>query len=942
MALNLRPISDQIASVREVCPQAVALRRGDRQLNYEQVDRKADRLAAYLAQLGAGPGTTVALCMERSFDWIVAALGILRAGAAYVPLDAAWPDARLRYAIEDSGAVALVACATLQDRLQLNVRGVDVCRDAAEIAASPSFSAPAISPESLAYVIYTSGSSGVPKGVEITHANLLHLIRWHIAAFGVTPHDRASHLAGLGFDAAVWEIWPHLAAGATVCLADDAVRSSPELLQQWMLQERVTIGFVPTVHAAPLMALAWPPETPLRFLLTGGDVLQRGPAAGLPFAVINNYGPTEGTVVATSGLLEPTSDVASAAAPPIGRAITGTTVYLLNEHGEPVSEGVAGEMYIGGHGIARGYRNLPEQTERFFLPDPFAGTSGARMYRTGDRAVRRPDGQLEFRGRLDRQTKIRGFRVELDEIGAALARHPGVEFAIATSHTQGADNQLVAYVLPKEATCPTAHELQNHLLGILPDYMIPAIFVHLSALPLSPNGKLDLRQLPNPESAPRLPAREERPAASPTEEKLLRMVRQLLANDAIAPEDSFFLAGGHSLLGMQLVMRLRETFGVDLTLRQLFEAPTVERLALLVAALLDERCLATIWAQVLGRDSVGPDDNFVSLGGTPEALAVLQQRIVAEFGQTIPLEELAKAPSLRQQARLLQGRSADKVELPSGVLALQPKGRRNAIFWVHYLNAGLAKVIGDDQPLLYVALTAEDFPALGERPTLQAVAACLTRKITSAQPNGPYSIGGYCLGGILGFEIASQLRAAGKEVALLVLVDPPNPSYIESLDTFRRVASYLGYVAQRAVRLGPRTSMRFLSEHVVKRVNRIVQPASSKTESMLAQELIETAAMAYEPKKYDGKVLLVLASERPPHADFLPGWRAVVSDLHSELLNSHHRDILKAGNAGRVADAIVAHLPSASVGLHPPAAAGAPNPAVPAVPQGTQLASTSV
>jgi amino acid adenylation domain-containing protein len=928
--------------MREVCPQAIALRHGDRQLTYEQLNSQADRFTAYLAQLGAGPGTTVALCMDRSFDWIVAALGIMRAGATYVPLDAAWPDARLRYAVEDSGAVALVACATLQERLQLHVRGVDMCRDAAEIAASPAFAATPIAPESLAYVIYTSGSTGVPKGVEITHANLLHLIRWHIAAFGVTPSDRASHLAGLGFDAAVWEIWPHLAAGATVCLADDAVRLSPELLQQWMLQQRVTISFVPTVHAAPLMALAWPPETPLRFLLTGGDALQRGPAVGLPFAVVNNYGPTEGTVVATSGILAPSAEFGSAVMPPIGRAISGTTVYLLSEHGEPVADGAAGEIYIGGNGIARGYRNLPEQTERFFLPDPFAGSPDARMYRTGDRAVRRPDGQLEFRGRLDRQTKIRGFRVELDEIGAVLARHPGVDFAIATSHAQDTDNQLVAYVLPKEGARTTAHELQNHLLRTLPDYMVPVIFVQLSALPLSPNGKLDLRQLPNPESAPRLPAREERPAASPTEEKLLRMVRQLLANEAVAPEDSFFLAGGHSLLGMQLVMRLRETFGVDLTLRQLFEAPTVERLAVLVAALLDERRLATIWEQVLGRDNVGPDDSFVSLGGTPEALAALQQRIAADFGQTIPLEKLAEASSLRQQARLLQIRSAEKFELPSGVLALQPKGKRNAIFWVHYMNTGLAKVIGDDQPLLYVALTAEDFPALGARPTLQAVAACLTRKIISAQPNGPYSIGGYCLGGILGFEIASQLRAAGKDVLLLVLVDPPNPSYIESLDSFKRVASYLGYVAHRAVRLGPRTSLRFLSEHVVKRVNRIVQPASSKTEAMRAQELIETAALAYEPEKYDGKVLLVLASERPPHADFLPGWRAVVSDLHTELLNSHHRDILKAGNAGRVADAIVAHLPAASVGLLPPASAGAPNPTIPAVPPGTPLASTRI
>ena len=287
-------------------------------------------------------------------------------------------------------------------------------------------------------MIYTSGSTGVPKGVEITHANLSHLVRWHRDTFSVTRQDRASHLAGLGFDAAVWEIWPHLAAGATVCLADDAVRSSPELMQQWMIRERVTIGFVPTVHAAPMMAMEWPATTALRVLLTGGDVLHHAPPAQLPFDVVNNYGPTECTVVATSSVLKPGSH----GAPPIGRPIAGTSVYLLDEYGEQVPDGSTGEIYIGGSGVGRGYRNLPESTERSFLPDPFAGASGARMYRTGDRGVRRPDGEIEFRGRLDRQTKIRGQRVELDEIGSILTHHPSIDFATAiTNISEGGENR---------------------------------------------------------------------------------------------------------------------------------------------------------------------------------------------------------------------------------------------------------------------------------------------------------------------------------------------------------------------------------------------------------------------------------------------------------------------------------------------------------------------
>ena len=555
-------------------------------MSVAELDARADRFASYLLTMGVRSGGTVAICAERSIEWIVAALGIMRAGGAYIPLDAAWPDERLRYAVNDSAADALVARAGVLDRLQVRAEGIDPWRDAARIAAAPGFEATPIDPESLAYVIYTSGSTGVPKGVEITHANLAHLTRWHWEAFKVTRHDRASHLAGLGFDAAVWEVWPNLAAGATLCIIDDDLRSSPELIQQWMVRERVTIGFVPTVHARPMMALAWPAETELRLLLTGGDALHHSPPVGLPFDVVNNYGPTECTVVATSCFLKP----GAPGVPPIGHAITGATVYLLDEHGAEVSDGSVGELYIGGTGVGRGYRNLPEVTERSFLKDPFARGSNARMYRSGDRGLRRPDGEIEFRGRVDRQAKIRGYRIELDEVASVLAHHPNLDFATAVIHTpEGGENQLLAYVLPKQnVSVPTTDELQQHLLRSLPEYMVPAEFVRLEAVPLSPNGKIDLAGLPQPTDANRLGKTSGRVAASPTEEKLLAMLRALLENDSIGPEDNIFLAGGHSLLGMQLVIRLRNTFGVDVTLRQLFEAPTVARLAVLVETMLLE------------------------------------------------------------------------------------------------------------------------------------------------------------------------------------------------------------------------------------------------------------------------------------------------------------------------------------------------------------------
>ena len=329
--------------------------------------------------------------------------------------------------------------------------------------------------------------------------------------------------------------------------------------------------------------------------------------------------------------------------------------------------------------------------------------------------------------------------------------------------------------------------------------------------------------------------------------------------------------------------------------------------------------LIQIWAETLDLQVVGLDCNFFDLGGDSVLAAALLQRISTEFDQNILLAEIFENPTIRLQAQILQRPQNGKAHLPSGVLALQPNGTRKRIFWVHYMSVNLAKVIGEDQPLLYVAITADDIPALGAKPKLQDIAACLVAKILATKPHEPAAIGGYCLGGILGYEIALQLRAAGHDVPLLVLVDPPNPSYIQSLDSLQRLASYLLYVLRRVGKLGLRISLAYMTEHVARGVNRVFKSQSSKSETTLTQELIESAAIAYVPQKYDGKVLLVLASERPPHSNFLPGWQAVASDLHTEILNAHHRDLFKANNARRVAEAIIAQLGSASQSRPAPA-----------------------
>ncbi len=574
-------ISVRVQKTAERRPGAIALSSGTEQLTYGQLDAAASRLATHLAQHGVQRGSVVPLLMERSFDQIVAALAVMRAGAAYLPLDTAWPDQRIRTILQDCRAEVLLAPHDVAARLQTGLRSICPQHDADAIAAAkPSFSHD-VPEDSLAYVIYTSGSTGTPKGVEVTHANLMNLITWHLEAFSVTEDDRASHIAGLGFDAAVWEIWPYLAAGATIQLPgpmDELIRSSPAHLLRWLHDGHITHSFVPTALAEPLIQSDWPATTLLRYLLTGGDALRRNPLPGLPFAVFNNYGPTECTVVATFGLIEPEGPVP----PPIGRAIRGASVYVLDEDRQPVAPGEIGELYVGGASVARGYRNLPQQTAAAFASDPFGAAAGARMYRTGDLVSELPDGQLAFHGRRDTQEKIRGQRMELDEINAILGQCAGVHFSSVGTRTDlHGDKYLVAYVLPDESAVPSSRALQEVLSQHLSAAMIPAVFVRLKTMPLNSSGKLDLAQLPEPSAENELGELDEPEQREPTELEgaVLATVHGLLGSDDVGLDDDFFLSGGHSLLGAQLVTRIRSNYGIALTLRDLFEAPTVALLA---------------------------------------------------------------------------------------------------------------------------------------------------------------------------------------------------------------------------------------------------------------------------------------------------------------------------------------------------------------------------
>ncbi|HEU4562032.1 MAG TPA: amino acid adenylation domain-containing protein, partial [Longimicrobium sp.] len=567
-----------VAARAERTPEALAVVCGDDALTYHELDARANRLARRLTGLGAGPEVRVGICLERSAGMVVAMLAVLKAGAAYLPLDPTYPADRLAYMLGDSGARLLVTQASLRGLLTPEGgRTVLMDAGAAEIAAQPDV-APRMAalPENAAYVIYTSGSTGTPKGVEVTHGALLNLVHWHREAFAVIGSDRATQLAGLGFDASVWELWPYLASGAAVHLiADEETRTSPAVLRSFLLESQVTIAFAPTPLAEALLALEWPAKAPLRLLLTGGDALLGRPRAELPFELVNNYGPTENTVVATSGVVG--AGPGSGRAPGIGRPIHNVRAYVLDRRLEPVPVGVPGELCVGGAQVARGYLGRAELTAERFVPDPFSMTPGARMYRTGDQVRWLASGELEFLGRLDRQVKVRGFRIELGEIEGALRRSAGVADCVVVAREDlPGEKRLVAYMVGEAE----AAALRDGLRRSLPEYMVPSAFVTLDALPLTPAGKVDRKALPAPDFA----SAEERYVAprTPAEEVLAGIWAEVLRLERVGVTQSFFELGGHSLLATRVVSRVRELFGVELPLRALFEGPTVAELAVRV------------------------------------------------------------------------------------------------------------------------------------------------------------------------------------------------------------------------------------------------------------------------------------------------------------------------------------------------------------------------
>ena len=685
-------------------PEAVAVAFEDQSVTYAELDARANQLAHHLCALGVGPETVVGLCVERSPALLIGLLGILKAGGAYVPLDPSYPRERLAFMLEDAGAPVLVTNSVLLDRLPAHgARIVRLDIDAPAIARQPT-SAPVVVllPQHPAYVIYTSGSTGLPKGVTIHHDGVVNYTSWSILNHRLRVGSGVPLNTSVAFDAVIPSLLSPLLSGKVVTLLPEDRQF--EVLAASCGRDFSLVKLSPT-HLEILNQLM-PVEHLDRLghcLVIGGEALHQASIArwrqhAPQTRIVNQYGPTETTVACVSHevRLNDCNDMV-----PIGRPIWNMRAYVLDGGLQPVPVGVTGELYVAGPGLARGYLGRAELTAERFVANPF-GPPGGRIYRTGDLARWRADGTLDFVERADAQVKLRGYRIEPGEIEAALMRHPAVaRAAVVARADQPGNKRLVAYVMAAAAQTINAAALREHLGRSLPDYMVPSAVVVLDRFPQTPSGKLDRRALPAPDLTPAMVRRAPR---TPHERILCTLFAEVLGVERLGIDDNFFDLGGHSLLAIRLIGRIRAVLQVELAIRNLFEAPTVEALASHLAA------------------------------GAPAR---------SDLEVLLPIRPTGSSPAL---------------------FCLHPSG---GFSWPY---SRLIRHIPSEHPIY--GLQARNLTEPDMLPeTLEEMAADYVRLIREAQPVGPYNLLGWSFGGLVAYAIATQLQAAGQEVGLVALLD---------------------------------------------------------------------------------------------------------------------------------------------------------------------------
>jgi amino acid adenylation domain-containing protein len=698
-------------------PSRVAVSWSGRTLTYGELNRQANQLARHLVAAGVGPDQAVGLCAERSPEMVMGLLGILKAGGAYLPLDPAHPQDRHRLQLTDAQATVVVG----QGRLASLVRNQGVTfvplddpqaawrqQDGADL--SPAERGGAHRPGQLAYILYTSGSTGQPKGVMIEHRSVVRLVRG-VRYVRLGADERMACLSPLAFDASTFELWGSLLHGARLALMPPGPFSMTALVRL-LDEEKVTLMFLTTSLFHALVDDHVEALAPVRQLLTGGEVtsgerIARALQRHRQLEVIHCYGPTESTTFALTETFRAGDQVEDP--PPLGRPISNTQAYVLDEQLRPVPVGVTGELCLGGDGLARGYLNRPELTEQAFVPNALPGTPGGKLYRTGDLASRRPDGRIDFHGRRDNQVKVRGFRIEPGEIESVLATYPGVAASAVVLRADGhGDKQLVAHVAVAEGrTAPTTEALRAHLRTSLPEFMIPALFTLSGGLPLTSSGKVDRQALQEIETTAAPSGTRFEAPRTELETRVAEIWSQLLGLPRVGRQDDFFASGGHSLLALKLITRLRDA-GFTIEVADLFRHPTVAQLADVLAP------LAT---------------------------------------KAVPLQ------SEEFVVRLKDGRPGRPP------LCLLPSDFGDLLIYANLLPLLDAEqpCIGLQCPRMY-----EDDQGIASMPDL---ARFFMKQLLTVQPVGPFLLAGYCFGGHVALELAKQLTAAGHQVAMLTLID---------------------------------------------------------------------------------------------------------------------------------------------------------------------------
>ena len=566
----------------EQTPEAVALSMGQKTLRYGELNAQANKLARHLQTLGAKPGVTVGLSLERSLEMVIALLAVLKTGAAYVPLDPEFPRDRLRFMVQDASVAAVLTTTDVSDRFDARTcRLLCLDREHERIAQEADHNlGPIATPHDLAYILYTSGSTGQPKGVEIPHQALVNFL-WSIRQEpGCSARDIMLSVTTISFDIFGLELYVPLLAGARVEIASRTVAMDGRQLRTLCEAVQPTIMQATPATWRMLIEAGWLGSEQLT-VLCGGEALPPDLAMQILercCALWNMYGPTETTIWSTIEKIERADREIT-----IGKPIANTNIYILDQFLQPAPIGVSGELYIGGHGLARGYRGRPELTQERFIPHPFSPDPLAKLYRTGDLARYRPDGRIVHLGRMDNQVKIRGFRIELGDIEAALSRHQAVRQAVVTAREdQQGIKQLVAYVVCQDGLVPSQADLRSYLHAQIPDYMVPSLFVFLTELPLTANNKVDRKALPPPDSAPPTTAGHVRPTDR-MDVQMAVLWQQVFGTNHIGIHDNFFDLGGHSLKATQLFYMIEQVYGRQLPLSTLFQAPTIAALTSFLA-----------------------------------------------------------------------------------------------------------------------------------------------------------------------------------------------------------------------------------------------------------------------------------------------------------------------------------------------------------------------